>query len=82
MAGNCDSGYSCVYSSALSWKSPTQPLPKEINPRFVFDRLFSRRGSAEQVRQNAARKSVLDYIHEDSRALLTRVGTGDRQKLD
>jgi hypothetical protein len=82
MAGNCDSGYSCVYSSALSWKSPTQPLPKEINPKFVFDRLFSRRGSAEQVRQDAARKSVLDFIREDSRALLTRVGTGDRQKLD
>jgi hypothetical protein len=82
MAGNCDSGYSCVYSSTISWKSPTQPLPKEVDPRFVFDRLFSRHGSAERVRQDAARKSVLDFIREDSRALLARVGTGDRQKLD
>src|SRR5437762_7033732 len=31
MAGNCDSGYSCAYSSAISWKTPTLPLPKEIN---------------------------------------------------
>ncbi len=82
MAGACDSGYSCVYSSTLSWKSPTQPLPKEVNPKFVFDRLFSQHGSAERVRQEAARKSVLDYIREDSRGLLAKVGTGDRQKLD
>jgi hypothetical protein len=33
MAGNCDSGYSCIYSSTMSWKSPTQPLPKEVNPK-------------------------------------------------
>src|SRR5205085_13657 len=35
MAGNCDSGYSCAYSSAIAWKTPTLPLPKEINPRAV-----------------------------------------------
>ncbi|MFM8572714.1 MAG: DUF1552 domain-containing protein, partial [Pirellula sp.] len=40
MAGNCDSGYSCVYSSTMSWRSATQPLPKEVNPKVVFDRLF------------------------------------------
>ena len=40
MAGNCDSGYSCAYSSSISWKSATMPLPKEINPRAVFTRLF------------------------------------------
>ena len=40
MAGNCDSGYSCVYSSTMSWKSATQPLPKEVDPRLVFDRIF------------------------------------------
>ena len=41
MAGNCDSGYSCVYSSTMSWRSATQPLPKEVNPKAVFERLFS-----------------------------------------
>ena len=40
MAGNCDSGYSCVYSSTMSWRSATQPLPKEVNPKLVFERLF------------------------------------------
>src|SRR4029079_12024778 len=41
MAGNCDSGYSCVYSSTMSWRSATQPLPKEVNPKVVFERLFA-----------------------------------------
>src|SRR5262249_2808226 len=36
MAGNCDSGYSCVYSSTMSWRSATQPLPKEVNPKLAF----------------------------------------------
>ena len=82
MAGNCDSGYSCVYSSTMSWKSPTQPLPKEVNPRLVFDRLFGVDGAAERARREAARKSVLDFIREDSRTLMNGVGASDRQKLD
>src|SRR6202020_1721029 len=40
LAGNCDSGYSCVYSSTISWRSATQPLPKEVNPKLVFERIF------------------------------------------
>ena len=39
--GNCDSGYPCAYSSNISWRSPTQPVPKEINPRLAFERLFA-----------------------------------------
>lgn len=82
MAGNCDSGYSCVYSSTVSWKSPTQPLPKEVNPKLVFDRLFGQPGAAERGRRDLARKSVLDFIREDSRSLMNTVGTNDRHKLD
>ena len=41
-AGSCDSGYSCAYSSNISWKSATMPMAKEIDPRLVFDRLFGR----------------------------------------
>ena len=82
MAGNCDSGYSCVYSSTVSWKSSTQPLPKEINPKLVFERLFGQAGGAERAARDLARKSVLDFIRDDSRALLSGVGAGDRQKLD
>src|SRR6185437_1615891 len=40
MAGNCDSGYSCVYSGTMSWRSATTPVPKETNPKLVFERLF------------------------------------------
>src|SRR5258706_246451 len=45
MAGNCDSGYSCVYSSTMSWRSATTPLPKEINPKLAFQRLFGSGGN-------------------------------------
>src|SRR5207247_4441241 len=38
MAGNCDSGYSCVYSSTMSWRSATQPLPTEVDPKSLFER--------------------------------------------
>ena len=52
MAGNCDSGYSCVYSSTLSWRSATTPMPKETNPKLVFERLF---GSGPDSRSPEAR---------------------------
>ena len=81
MAGNCDSGYSCVYSSTMSWKSPTQPLPKEVNPRMVFDRLFGSLGTAELQHRYASRKSVLDFIREDTRALASKITYADKQKL-
>jgi len=82
MAGNCDSGYSCVYTSTVSWKSSTQPLPKEINPKLVFERLFGQPGGPERARRDLARKSVLDFIRDDSRTLLAGMGAGDKQKLD
>ena len=82
MAGNCDSGYSCVYSSTVSWKSSTQPLPKEINPKLVFERLFGQPGGPERARRELARRSVLDFIRDDSQSLVAKMGSGDRQKLD
>src|SRR5207237_10124272 len=48
MAGNCDSGYSCVYSSTIAWRSATAPVPKLNNPRLVFDRLFGSGTDAER----------------------------------
>ena len=81
MAGNCDSGYSCVYSSTMSWRSPTQPLPKEVNPKVVFDRLFGDGDPATAARA-ARRSSILDFVREDSRGLERRLAAGDRQKLD
>jgi hypothetical protein len=82
MAGNCDSGYSCVYSSTMAWRSATQPLPKEVNPKAVFERMFSTAPSAARAERDARRKSVLDFIREDTRDLAGRLGANDRRKLD
>ncbi len=82
MAGNCDSGYSCVYSNTMAWRSPTQPLPKEVNPRLVFERLFGGGDGATRERRIASRRSVLDFIREDSASLSARLGKADQQKLD
>ncbi|MCA9087316.1 MAG: DUF1552 domain-containing protein [Planctomycetaceae bacterium] len=82
MAGNCDSGYSCVYSSTMSWMSPTQPLPKEVNPKLVFERLFATAPDARRAERNARRKSILDYVREDTAGLSQRLGSNDVRKLD
>ena len=50
LLGQCEAGYSCAYMNTLSWKTPTEPLPMEINPRVVFERLFGRPGTAQQRR--------------------------------
>ncbi len=82
MAGNCDSGYSCVYSSTMAWRSATQPLPKEVNPKLVFERMFSAVPDSQRVARDARRKTVLDFIREDSKDLQAKVGANDRRKLD
>ena len=82
MAGNCDSGYSCVYSSTVSWRSATQPIPKETNPKLVFERLFGSQDSVQRARRDASRKSVLDYIRDDAKTFTARLGRADQQKID
>jgi hypothetical protein len=82
MAGNCDSGYSCVYSSTMSWRSATQPLPKEVNPRIVFNRLFGSAPDANRARQDVRRQSILDYVREDSGSLSKTLSANDNRKLD
>lgn len=82
MAGNCDSGYSCVYSSTMSWRSATQPLPKEINPKLAFERLFATAPDAQLATRNARRRSILDFVREDAKDLNGRLGVNDVRKLD
>lgn len=82
MAGNCDSGYSCVYSSTMAWRSATQPLPKEVNPKLVFERLFSSLPDEQRVKRDAARKSILDFVREDTKDLHLQIGRSDQRKLD
>ncbi|QDU92409.1 DUF1552 domain-containing protein [Lignipirellula cremea] len=82
--GRCDSGYSCIYLSNISWRSPTQPSGVEIDPCRAFDRLFGASGSqGERFRQrSAARQSVLDFVAEDARSLRRRLGPTDRRKME
>lgn len=85
-AGNCDSGYSCAYSSNISWASESTPVGKEVNPRLVFERLFasSESGEARRSRQEriALRKSILDYVADDAQRLQKQLGRNDQRKLD
>ena len=82
MAGNCDSGYSCVYSSTMAWRSATQPLPKEVNPKLVFERLFGAGAGADRAKRDKLRQSVLDFVREDTRDLTGKLGKSDQRKLD
>jgi hypothetical protein len=83
-AGSCDSGYSCAYSSCISWKTPSTPMAKEINPKLVFERMFgtARTDPQDRVRRDYLRKSILDLVRDDSARLEQRLGTADRRKLD
>jgi hypothetical protein len=82
MAGNCDSGYSCVYSSTMSWRSATQPLPKEVNPKLIFERMFSAEPDAQRQARDQRRGSILDFVREDSKDLHGQLSGHDRRKLD
>jgi hypothetical protein len=84
-AGNCDSGYSCAYSANLAWRTPSTPLPKEVNPRLVFERLFStpdKEGASTRSRLRTYQRSILDFVTEDARTLQRRLGRTDQRKLD
>ena len=80
---NCGEGYSCVYTNTISWASPTRPLPMEINPQVVFERMFGSGGSAEErALRRAQQRSILDSVTEDLDKLKTQVATPDRVRLD
>ena len=84
LVGNCDSGYSCAYNNSISWRSPTSPMPPEVNPRSIFNRLF---GAPRDTTQPGGtgkqyRDSILDLVQEEARSLFTRLGPVDRRKLD
>ncbi|MBL8231665.1 MAG: DUF1552 domain-containing protein [Bryobacterales bacterium] len=86
LVGSCDSGYSCAYSNNLAWRTENSPLPPEINPRLVFERLF---GSGDEVEDATARarrlkyeKSILDSVAAETGSLKTTLGPTDQRKLD
>ena len=82
-AGNCDSGYSCAYSSNISWKTPTTPCAKEVNPRLAFERLFGNpKTAADMERRNRNRKSILDFVSDDAKRIQPSLSGADRHKMD
>jgi hypothetical protein len=81
--GTCGSGYSCVYSNTISWQTPTKPLPMEIRPRVVFERLFGNGASPEErLRRKQKDRSLLDSIMHDVARLRVNIGASDRVRLD
>ena len=82
-SSNCGEGYSCTYTNTISWSSPTDPLPMELNPQVVFERMF---GDGSSVEQRAARRkrdrSILDSLTGSLSRLRAEVGAGDRNRLD
>lgn len=85
-AGSCDSGYSCAYQFNLSWRSETQPINPEVDPRAAFERLFGNGDPVATLEATARRKlyrrSVLDFVLDDARSLDRKLGAADRRKLD
>ncbi len=85
-AGQCDSGYSCAYASNMSWRTPTSPVAKEIDPAQVFDRLFAQSDLKltpdQRSQRDRRRRSVLDSVLSDARSLHRALGTNDQRKLD
>lgn len=83
-AGNCDQGFSCAYHAHVSWRSPTQPNPRELNPRAVFDRLFASTAlsGANAYGEASLNRSILDLVTGSAKSLSGRISTDDRRKLE
>lgn len=85
MVGSCDTGYSCAYSSTLSWLTMTLPLMSENNPRVVFERLFGSIDSTDpRVRASRLQQdqSILDSVTGRVKQLQQKLGTADNRKVD
>lgn len=86
-SGACDSGYSCAYQFNIAWRSETQPIAPESNPRLVFERFFGTgTRSTDRPAQAAAaqirKRSLLDFVQEDAKQLQKQLGKNDKNKLD
>lgn len=94
-SGRCDSGYSCAYVSNVAWADEDTPMPKITNPLEVFERMFGEVDTKNVEAQNLnakaqnakrdrllRRKSILDYVMQDTQRLERRLGKNDRKKID
>ncbi len=82
MVGNCEAGYSCLYQNTISWRNSTTPLPMEVHPRVVFERLFGDGATPEEQRRHLQTSgSILDAVTDRIAELQQRLGTGDQGRL-
>jgi len=83
LIGACDRDYGCIYMNTLSWRTPTTPMPMEIDPRQVFERMFGQGGSAEErALRRKGNRSVLDAVAKDASGLQRVLGNKDKVILD
>jgi hypothetical protein len=82
-SSNCGEGYSCVYTNTISWESPTRPLPMEINPQTLFERMFGDGSSPEMRKMRRERQaSILDSVNGSLRDIMSQVPHGDQMRLE
>jgi hypothetical protein len=82
LIGSCDRDYGCIYMNTLSWRTPTTPMPMEINPRKVFERMFGSGGSSkDRLARISEDRSILDAISKEASSLELQVGPEDRNTL-
>jgi hypothetical protein len=85
LLGSCDLGYSCAYSSTVSWLTPTLPLMAENNPRVLFERMFGASDSTDP-KVRAARlkqdRSLIDSVNARVSQLQRKLGAGDNRKVN
>ena len=82
-SSNCGEGYSCTYSNTISWASPTQPLPMELDPQVAFERLFGSGGTdKERAARREQKRSILDSVTKSLARFKQDLGATDRARLD
>src|SRR5262245_30034131 len=83
LIGECDSDYGCIYMNTLSWRTPTTPLPMEINPRKVFERMFGQgSNAAERVARKQQDRSILDSFMQQATDLQKKLGSHDKNTVN
>lgn len=83
MIGVCDGTSSCTYLDVMAWSDPDTPLPNQINPRVVFERMFGSGGTPEErVARMQADKSLLDAVMRSAGHLQKDLGHADRVRID
>ena len=79
LIGACDRDYGCIYMNTLSWRTPSTPMPMEISPRKVFERMFGQGGSAaDRAARTQEDRSILDAISRQASDLQRSLGIQDR----